>query len=276
MGLVPPSRACSSAGCGYIVVAGDDGSPTPRDRGSWSARPRSARPRRDRTSTRHPQRHRRVERDGRERGPAGGPHARATARRRDCAHRRGRHRRHARPAGLRSAGFTRRHEDEADDAAPPRRVRRRDGRRRARGSPSPTATSPASSTTTTPMPPRRSGEARGRPRQGRRRTSPTRSPRPVAGVDRAGRHRDRRHQRRHPHAVGVERTADGLEFDLADDNPTAYPSYVHIGNPPVIGSDGVVYGIYESPDLATVPITPAKRFGRMDDRGRRARRRSPA
>jgi hypothetical protein len=32
---------------------------------------------------------------------------------------------------------------------------------------------------------------------------------------------------------------------------------VHIGNPPVIGDDGILYGFYESPDLASVPITPA-------------------
>ena len=31
---------------------------------------------------------------------------------------------------------------------------------------------------------------------------------------------------------------------------------MHIGNPPVIGADGILYGFYESPDLATVPVTP--------------------
>jgi hypothetical protein len=36
-----------------------------------------------------------------------------------------------------------------------------------------------------------------------------------------------------------------------------YPSYVHIGVPPVIGADGISYGFYESPDLEAVPITPA-------------------
>ena len=57
--------------------------------------------------------------------------------------------------------------------------------------------------------------------------------------------------------VGVERTASGLKSTWRTTNKGAYPSYVHIGNPPVIGSDGVVYGIYESPDIATVPVTPA-------------------
>jgi hypothetical protein len=32
---------------------------------------------------------------------------------------------------------------------------------------------------------------------------------------------------------------------------------VHIGQPPVIGSDGILYGRYESPDIAEVPLTPA-------------------
>ncbi len=57
--------------------------------------------------------------------------------------------------------------------------------------------------------------------------------------------------------VGVERTAAGLRSTWRTANPGAYPSYVHIGNPPVLGSDGVVYGTYESPDIATVPVTPA-------------------
>lgn len=55
----------------------------------------------------------------------------------------------------------------------------------------------------------------------------------------------------------VTRTADGLELGWHTKNPTAYPTYVHIGTPPVIGSDGVIYGFYESPHLADTPITPA-------------------
>jgi hypothetical protein len=57
--------------------------------------------------------------------------------------------------------------------------------------------------------------------------------------------------------VGVERTDSGLQFTWQTSNPGEYPSYVHVGNPPVIGQDGVLYGIYESPDIASVPITPA-------------------
>jgi hypothetical protein len=55
----------------------------------------------------------------------------------------------------------------------------------------------------------------------------------------------------------IERTGTGLQFDWQTFNPGEYPSYVHIGNPPVIGADGIIYGRYETPDLASVPISPA-------------------
>lgn len=58
--------------------------------------------------------------------------------------------------------------------------------------------------------------------------------------------------------TSVKRTATGLAFTWHTENPTSYPTYVHIGTPPVIGSDGVIYGFYESPHLADTPITPAK------------------
>jgi hypothetical protein len=57
--------------------------------------------------------------------------------------------------------------------------------------------------------------------------------------------------------TGVERTDEGLLFSWKTANPGEYPTYVHIGNPPVIGADGILYGFYEVPDLASVPITPA-------------------
>jgi len=57
--------------------------------------------------------------------------------------------------------------------------------------------------------------------------------------------------------VDAERTEDGLKFSWKTANPGEYPSYVHIGNPPVIGEDGVLYGYYETPDIVSVPITPA-------------------
>ncbi len=57
--------------------------------------------------------------------------------------------------------------------------------------------------------------------------------------------------------TSTKRTADGLELGWHTENPTDYPTYVHIGTPPVVGSDGVIYGFYESPHLADTPITPA-------------------
>jgi hypothetical protein len=57
--------------------------------------------------------------------------------------------------------------------------------------------------------------------------------------------------------TAVTRTDNGLQFTWQTSNPGEYPSYVHIGTPPVIGEDGILYGFYESPDLASVPITPA-------------------
>jgi len=56
----------------------------------------------------------------------------------------------------------------------------------------------------------------------------------------------------------VERSGDGFTFSWHTQNPTDYPTYVHIGTPPVVGSDGVIYGFYKSPHLAITPITPAK------------------
>ena len=55
----------------------------------------------------------------------------------------------------------------------------------------------------------------------------------------------------------MTRSGEGMEFAWETSNPGEYPSFVHIGNPPVIGNDGIIYGYYESPDLATVPMTPA-------------------
>jgi hypothetical protein len=57
--------------------------------------------------------------------------------------------------------------------------------------------------------------------------------------------------------TGVERTDTGLLFAWQTSNPGEYPTYVHVGNPPVIGADGIIYGFYETPDIVSVPITPA-------------------
>jgi hypothetical protein len=48
-----------------------------------------------------------------------------------------------------------------------------------------------------------------------------------------------------------------MQFAWQTSNPGEYPTYIHIGTPPVVGEDGILYGLYETPDLVSVPITPA-------------------
>jgi len=57
--------------------------------------------------------------------------------------------------------------------------------------------------------------------------------------------------------VAVERIDDAIQFTWRTDNPTKYQAYVHIGNPSVIGSDGILYGRYTAPHLVDTPITLA-------------------
>lgn len=57
--------------------------------------------------------------------------------------------------------------------------------------------------------------------------------------------------------LDVQRTSDGFEFKWQNTNPTEFALKIHIGNPPVIGSDGIIYGWYQIMDLATTPITPS-------------------
>jgi hypothetical protein len=57
--------------------------------------------------------------------------------------------------------------------------------------------------------------------------------------------------------LDVQRTATGFQFTWQNFNPTKFALKTHIGTPPVIGEDGIIYGIYEILDLAPVPITPA-------------------
>ncbi len=56
----------------------------------------------------------------------------------------------------------------------------------------------------------------------------------------------------------VKRTDTGLELKWQDYNPTEYPNYVHIGTPPVIGADGILYGLYEDPSIADATIALQK------------------
>jgi hypothetical protein len=57
--------------------------------------------------------------------------------------------------------------------------------------------------------------------------------------------------------LDAQRTDVGLQFTWQNFNPTKFPLKTHIGTPPVIGSDGIIYGLYERLDIAPIPITPA-------------------
>jgi hypothetical protein len=56
----------------------------------------------------------------------------------------------------------------------------------------------------------------------------------------------------------VTRTETGLELHWQAENPSDYPNYVHIGTPPVIGADGLIYGYYEDPSIAAATIALPK------------------
>ena len=56
--------------------------------------------------------------------------------------------------------------------------------------------------------------------------------------------------------VDAQRTDTGFQFTWQNFNPTKFPLKTHIGTPPVIGADGVLYGFYESLDIVAIPLTP--------------------
>ena len=58
--------------------------------------------------------------------------------------------------------------------------------------------------------------------------------------------------------LDTQRTDTGFQFTWQNFNPTKFPLKTHIGIPPVIGADGIIYGVYETIDMAPIPITPAK------------------
>ena len=58
--------------------------------------------------------------------------------------------------------------------------------------------------------------------------------------------------------LDIQRTDPGFTFTWQNFNPTKFPLKTHIGTPPVIGTDGILYGLYESLDIVPIPITPAK------------------
>lgn len=56
--------------------------------------------------------------------------------------------------------------------------------------------------------------------------------------------------------LDVQRTDAGFQFTWQNFNPTKFPLKTHLGTPPVIGADGIIYGFYESLDIVPIPITP--------------------
>jgi hypothetical protein len=56
--------------------------------------------------------------------------------------------------------------------------------------------------------------------------------------------------------LDVLRTEEGFDFTWQNYNPSEFALKIHIGNPPVIGEDGIIYGYYEIMDLTSTPITP--------------------
>ena len=57
--------------------------------------------------------------------------------------------------------------------------------------------------------------------------------------------------------IDWQRLDDGFDFTWQNFNPTEFALKVHIGNPPVICEDGIIYGYYEIMDLSSPPLSPA-------------------
>lgn len=55
--------------------------------------------------------------------------------------------------------------------------------------------------------------------------------------------------------VDAKRADKGFEFRWQAFNPSEYPSTLHVGPPPVLGADGILYGIYQDPGSVTTPLT---------------------
>jgi len=58
--------------------------------------------------------------------------------------------------------------------------------------------------------------------------------------------------------LDAQRTDTGFQFKWQNFNPSKFPLKTHIGTPPVIGADGIIYGLFESLDMVSVPLTAAK------------------
>jgi hypothetical protein len=58
--------------------------------------------------------------------------------------------------------------------------------------------------------------------------------------------------------LDIKRDETGFQFTWQNFNPSKFPLKTHIGIPPVIGEDGIIYGVYETIDMPEVPLTPAQ------------------
>jgi len=58
--------------------------------------------------------------------------------------------------------------------------------------------------------------------------------------------------------LDAQRSESGFQFTWQNFNPSKFPLKTHIGIPPVIGDDGIIYGVYETLDIPEVPLTPAQ------------------
>lgn len=58
--------------------------------------------------------------------------------------------------------------------------------------------------------------------------------------------------------MDIQRSDSGFQFTWQNRNPSKFALRTRIGIPPVIGDDGIIYGVYETLDLADVPLTPAE------------------
>lgn len=54
--------------------------------------------------------------------------------------------------------------------------------------------------------------------------------------------------------VEATRSDEGFSFKWTIYNPGEYNTLVHIGRPPAVGEDGIVYGAWVSPDMVEVPM----------------------
>ena len=58
--------------------------------------------------------------------------------------------------------------------------------------------------------------------------------------------------------LDTQRDETGFQFTWQNYNPSKFPLKTHIGIPPVIGDDGIIYGVYVTIDMPEVPLTPAQ------------------